>query len=271
MILVWEYYPTISETYIAATKPLQSRNFQVPMYIFLSGYHGFAPEADISITLDFICPNETLVINEIVNVSGTVILHDPAMYEINYVEVGFQNSLGRNLTDNTIIHNLWGEPLQGSLRFGQWTEKSISYVDSNHNTYTDYANVAQDNIAVSWSTDGDYRPIIQWFFSNGTSQLTIYDEVVIHVYPQEQLTQIETNRVSISLSVIVLAFSTVGIAALVVQILDRTENECKYTKDQTDNKYKCPYVEDKRRTRWEMIKQKNKTRNPNPKSTAQET
>jgi len=75
------------------------------------------------------------------------------------------------------------------------------------------------------------------------------DTVVLHVYPQEHLTKIETNQASISLAVVVLIFSTVGIIALVVQILDRSETQCKYTESHTDNNKKTSQAKAEERNR----------------------
>jgi hypothetical protein len=65
------YFPSVFSTYGDITQPPHPRTFEVPMYLFLSGYLGFAPEADVSVVLTLTYPYGTLIIDEPVAINAT--------------------------------------------------------------------------------------------------------------------------------------------------------------------------------------------------------
>lgn len=222
---VFTYLP-VSSSIEEINRTPQPRTIQIPIVLFLSGYTGFAPEADITITLNITYPYGTLIVDEPVKIDAIALLHEPiAIESIKRVSLGFQNSLLVNSTDSEVIHNSMGEPLQGGLNFLDWTADTVSYTDSNGNMYTSDVIIAYDSITLSWSIDGDYKPIIQWFYRSGnpysgntSSTVAIYNEVVIHVYPKEQLTQIETNRVNTLLTTSLFFISVAGLFLIAKEV-----------------------------------------------------
>lgn len=227
IIVIWVYYPTISGTYNDIMKSPQPRTFQIPIFFDLKGSVGFINQSDVEIGLTITYPNGTLVINEPVDVTATVVLRDVAIKEIGEVDFAFQNWL-----QYPTFHDVLGIPQQGSLNFPNPNEQ---YYSGNLTPSPNLRIVITANTTVYWPIEGDYKPLIELLYFDGTKQAMTIDTVVLHVYPQEQLTQIETNQASISLAVVVLIFSTVGIIALVVQILDRSETQCKYPESHTDD------------------------------------
>jgi hypothetical protein len=103
-----------------------------------------------------------------------------------------------------------------------------------------------------WPVEGDYKPLVELFMLDGSSQNILVDSVVLHVYPQEQLAQIETNEVSLAtneasfnLSIVVFLFSIFTVIALIFQILDRPETNRKCPKDGSDKNQNRPAIEEK--------------------------
>ena len=223
-VVIGIFYPNISRTYSDITKPLQPRTFQIPIFINSNGTVGFTNGTDIEIGLSITYPNGTLVINEPVDLTVTVVLKGEAITKIQQIDFTFQNWLTYPATSDTE-----GIAQQGTIVFSNNFPNSPYYPYGNSTPPSNANYISTGHSTVYWSVDGDYKPVFELFFFDGTnSPLTTVDSVVLHVYPQEQLTQIETNQASINLSVVVLIFSTVGIIALVVQIWDHTETECKY-------------------------------------------
>ena len=122
-------------------------------------------------------------------------------------------------------------PKQGGFSWSNRFSDKALYPDiSNLKTV-----VNQGGGQVFWSTEGDYHPLIEVTFVDGTRDIITSNDVVFHVYPVEYLTQIKTNQVSVTLSIVVLILSFFSVLALMVQILDHTDTECNYHKNQTNN------------------------------------
>ena len=88
-----------------------------------------------------------------------------------------------------------------------------------------------DNTKVAWAIDGDYVPTIEITFFDGTNQTIVANDISIHVYPQEELTQIETNKVSVIITLALFIFSAVGVVTLFFDLWDSEEKVCKYEKE----------------------------------------
>lgn len=264
-VLILPYFQTVqnasndvSKEISDLTKPPQPYTFQIPLYLRFNGTNpiGQINESGLAFRLTFTYPNGTLVANEPVSIDSIAVI-DYAYSTLDRVVIFFQNSLAYPLSyeDNGII------PKQGSLGFPNPIR--IEGTDITVRNVT-----VGSSAQITWPIEGDYTSLIGVFFVDGTNKTYTTNDIVIHVYPKEQLTQIETNRVSLEnnqasleLSKAVLWLSTIGIVAIFVQIVDHTDNECKYSQDQTSNKYRCPYIEDKRRQRFSIIKDKGKAHN----------
>ena len=209
------------------TKPPQPYTFQIPMYFSFNGSIPFlrVNESDFEFLLNITYPYGTLVTNETVYINATAV-YGQVVTTLDYVGIIFPNALNSPITYDE--HNL---PRQGILIF----PNPIS-VPAGSNIISEN-NYVETDANIKWPIEGDYVPIIGFFFKDGTNKIYSANNVVIHVYPKEQLTQIETNRVSLEnnqasleLSKAVLILSTVAILALAFQIVDHTDSECKYRK-----------------------------------------
>lgn len=159
---------------------------------------------------------------------------DYAYNTLDHVEIFFQNSLAYPVSyeDNGII------PKQGTLNFPNPYRLG--------GTGTIVSNISVGSSAqVIWPIEGDYTPIIGVFFLDGTNKTYTGSDVVIHVYPAEQLTQIDTERASLEssqaslkLSEAVFILGSISILAVIIQILDHSETDCKYTKKTTNTQDK---------------------------------
>ena len=213
---------TISVRYNELTQTPKPYTFQIKMPFNLSNVYGVGLDTsmDVIIGVTFTLPNGTLVANEPVDISSTVALRSTAITRINYIDVVFQNCL----TYPKYV-DAQGVPVQGILTYNNPVN---AYLATNATPPSPL--VIGLNTKVYWSIDGDYKPVIEVFFFDGTNLVIDVNSVVLHVYPQEQLTQyeterisLETNQASLRLSEAVLVLSTVSILALSVQIWDHPE------------------------------------------------
>jgi hypothetical protein len=237
LIAIAIYYPSVSRTYNDIAKSPQSRTFQIPLYIGLSGVPELQNQSDIEIGLTLTYPYGTLVVDEPVGITAIVVLRNLGIKEVKEIDFTFQNWL-----DYPTIRDTLGVPMRATMGFPNPDDQ---YYLGNMTPSPNLSEVIQLNSTFYWSIEGDYKPVIELSSFDGTTQPLNVDAVVLHVYPQEQLTQIETNQASINLAVVVLIFSTVGIIALVVQILDHSEVQCKYTESHADNNQKTAQAKTK--------------------------
>ncbi|MFB3888789.1 MAG: hypothetical protein ACE14S_04795 [Candidatus Bathyarchaeia archaeon] len=207
----------IAKKYEELTLSPQPRTFQVPMAIALNSSSGFSfGDSDIKINFEITCPNGTLVTNDPIDIAATVVLRNEAMYQIKEIVMVFQNWL--QFPPGNDEQNL---PIQGGFAF----ENPISAYQA-LNVTPPYIKLFGEG-TVYWSIEGDYSPKIELIPFEGESQIFNVDTIVLHLYPQEQLAQqestrmsLQTNQASLKLSEVVLILSTVSIVALAVQIWD---------------------------------------------------
>jgi len=221
----------IDSRYADLTKPLQPYTFQIPLYLRFNGTNqiGLLNESGIAFRLTFTYPNGTLVTNEPVTIDSIAIM-DYAYDTLDHVSIFFQNSLNYPISyeDNGII------PKQGILNF-----PNPYQIEGSGNIISNIS--VGSSTTVIWPIEGDYTPIIGVFFKDGTNKTYTGTDVVIHVYPAEQLTQIDTERASLEasqaslkLSEAVFILGSLSVLAIVIQILDHSEKDCKYTKEATN-------------------------------------
>jgi len=179
---------------------------------------------------------------------------DYAYSTLDHIEIFFQNSLAYPVSyeDNGII------PKQGTLAFPNPYRIEGTGVTVSNITIGSSAQII-------WPIEGDYTPIIGVFFTDGTNKTYTGSDVVLHVYPKEQLTQIDTERTSLEasqaslkLSEAVFILGSLSILAVVIQILDHSETNGKYTENATNNQCKCPYIEQHKASQFADIKKKHK-------------
>jgi hypothetical protein len=215
------FSPSIFETYTYVINSNQSRTFQIPIYIKFNSTSTLIPisESDVTFTLNFTYPYGTLIVNEPVTINATITLKGVGAEQIQDTKIVFQNWLGypNEYTEDDV-------PIQGALDF----QTPLQIVNGSGNNIVDGHFQTSTSAQVVWAIDGDYKPLILFVFRDGTGYQTIDDNVVIHVYPNEQLTQIYANKVSVVLSLAVFIFSFVGVFALFFQLWDYETSKCNY-------------------------------------------
>ncbi len=190
----------------------KSRSFAVPINIDLQGVKGFG-NPPISIGLNFIYPNGTLYVNDNVSIYGYAYLRPDVTENITMIAVGFQNCL-----EYPIVDAFWGIPKQGFVQI----REEMPTIGVNQQT-GEVEKFWLGNETVTWSIEGEYKPIIGIFYKDGTNTTLTTDDVVIHVYPKEQLTQVKTNKVTVELAIVALAISGLGILSILMQIWPKKE------------------------------------------------
>lgn len=209
---------TISERYSDLTKPTQPRTFQEVSTVNFQTNTRLASASDITFGYTFYYPNGTLVVDEPVTVTVKAVLKTPAAKTVSVISLGFQNQLPYPLT-----YDIYGVPSSSGITL------------TNTNNTDAFGNIVMTGQeTIFWPVDGDYQALMTVFFQDGSNQPMTMPDVVFHVYPKEQLTQIETNQISLEtnqaslqLSEAVLILSTVSIFALIVQILDHTQTNAR--------------------------------------------
>lgn len=257
--IVFPYYQNIQGTLVTTsqeikqlTKPPEPYTYQIPLYFSFNGSSPFinANETDFSFLLTITYPNGTLIPNEEVNINAIAVVGN-VLQTLDHVAIIFPNSLV-----SPTVYDDNGFPKQGILSFSNPIGGETQGITFSNITI-------ESSLNVKWVIDGDYTPIIGFFFKDGTSKVYPTTNFVIHVYPKEQLTQSENSRVSLEgnqasleLTEAIFWLSTAAIVALLIQIVDRDDSKCNYTQAQTNEQNKCPYLEDKRKNRFRNIVEK---------------
>lgn len=221
LVFLWN----ISSIFGEIVSSTHKRTFLVPINMNLNGTRGFY-QTDIRLGLNFTYPKGTLVVNETVGIIGIAILKTNRTENINFIAVSFQNCLAYEKCDQ------FGIPRQAFLIFNN-SQGSRGLVFDNDTKQFGY--IMCDDVNATWSIEGNYSPIIGIFYNDNTNVTMTDEDVVIHVYPKEQLTQIQTNIVMVILSVAVFALSFIGVLDLFFNLWDYEPQKCNYPKKKTEN------------------------------------
>lgn len=200
--------PSILPLYSEVSKSPEPRDVKLTLAVNLNGTTGFV-ESDIHFGLILHYSKGTLVVDEPVNVTGVAKLRSlKALSEVERVVVGFQNCLASPINPDKEI------PEQGYLDFTQTNKFE-------NNSGQEFGGLVSDleaNEEVVWTIDGEYKPIIGIFFKDNTNKTFTSDDVIIHVYPKEQLTNIQVNKVNIELTLAVFILTFLGVCSLMVEL-----------------------------------------------------
>jgi hypothetical protein len=256
----------VSTEYDELIKPLQPLTVLEPIAFNPAGRQGYiVPYTDIEIALSVTYPNGILVTNENVSVVATVfwnITNNDAENMTSFY-LTFQNAVDYPLTFQNLTYQDKNFqtyfPMSGYFSF----DNVMSMTNKTGRYYLTGTALMQANRTIMWQQEGDYKPILQINYVGGSSLVNVIDEVVFHVNPREQLTQLETNRIgleaniaSLRLSEAVLILGTIAIVALCVQIVDRSDYECNYPKNNGTKHEDCPYLIAKRTHEIFIVKRK---------------
>jgi hypothetical protein len=186
------FFIIVGGSYTEVISSPQPQSFQIPfVYNFQSNTtvgFGNPSDNDMQIGLTFYYPQGTLVAGEAVNVSGLVKLNTQQALTVTEIDIGFDNCLQYPITYNN-----------GMAEYG------TLHIDNK---------IADDtiigNTTITWPIDGDYGMFGVVFYNYGTSNQTFRNtNVDFHVYPQQQLTQIETDKITAILTFALFIFGLV--------------------------------------------------------------
>lgn len=207
------------------TKSPESNDFKLPMYFNFNESNpiGKINETDFAFILHLTYPNGSLIANDIIYVNATAVI-DRIVESLDKITLAFPNSLRYPLT--------YGEnrlPIQGILVF----DNPIRIEGKINGTFTNI--YASSDMNITFPVEGEYRPIIGLEFKDNSTVYFEAKNTILHVYPEEQLKQLETNRVSLEsnlasleLSKAVFILSTIAIVSIAVQIFSYNNDNCKY-------------------------------------------
>ncbi|MDD5240049.1 MAG: hypothetical protein PHH61_06340 [Candidatus Nanoarchaeia archaeon] len=197
------------------------RTFLVPINMNLNGTRGFY-QTDIRIGLNFTYPRGTLIVDETINIIGIAFLESERTKNISLIAISFENCLSSGKYDQ------FGLPKQAFLIFNN--SETTSGLVINQDTGR-FGKLMCDDVDATWSIDGSYHPIIGIFYNDNTNTTMTIDDIVIHVYPKEQLTQIQTNIVTVILSIAVFLLSFFGVLDLFLNFWNYESQKCNYPKN----------------------------------------
>ncbi|MCL5950005.1 MAG: hypothetical protein M1490_05965 [Candidatus Bathyarchaeota archaeon] len=198
----------------------ERRSYLLPINLNLNGTMGFG-NPDITLCLNFTYPRGALIVDESVDIIGLSVLRGSAMSNVSMILVTFQNCLENGSYD--IFHF----PKQAYLVFNNSDHnRGLTFDDSGKIVY-----IFCDDTQAYWSLDGDFKPIVGVFFADNTNKTMIIDDVIIHVYPREQLTQMQSNSVSLILSIAGLILGSVVVIEIFYNLWDE-DGKCKYPKNE---------------------------------------
>lgn len=274
IVYIWAIFPfyqnidTISkrttEEISELTKPPEPYTYQIPLYFSFNGSSPFmsSAETDFGFLLTLTYPNGTLVPNEIVDINITAVM-DNVVTSLDHVAIIFPNALSY-----PISYGENGFPIQAIVSFQNPYNLQAGIGNIYHNNYF------EGDCKAIWIIDGDYTPVIGFFFKDGTNKIYQTTNFVIHVYPKEQLTQLENSRVSLEnnqasleLSKAVFWLSTVAIIALFIQIIDHSDNECYNPKNQPNKQEGQPPIKQEQ-TQQDVTTNQNASKTTNTEKNA---
>lgn len=247
---------SIDSRYNELSKPQEPYTFELPLYFDFNGTSRFGSinTADFGFLLNVTYPNGTLVINEPIEINFTAVI-TKVVETLDSVTVIFPSSL--------VYPVHYGEnnlPSQGILFFEnpfstEGTEGTIY-----HNIFY------QSTAVICFPMEGDYKPLIKFTFKDGSSKIAEVTNVNLHVYPKEQLTALDTARLSLQasqaslrMSEAVFVLGTISVIALVVQVLDHSETDRKQTKETTNSQDKQSNINQGQPQRFDQVKKHKKS------------
>jgi hypothetical protein len=92
---------------------------------------------------------------------------------------------------------------------------------------TQKSNVLTGNATMTWAIEGVYNPYFIALYTNSTGKyydVGISKDVAITVYPKAQFAQIESNNVSMTLTIAIYALTLVGTGSLFLELWDRNSS-----------------------------------------------
>jgi hypothetical protein len=212
IVLIFFIFPNLG-IYNEITNAPHSRNFQVTFSVYLNNTINIELP-DVIIGLNVTYPNGTLVVDEPVTIFGKAVLNTPQAKNIGNIAIAFDNAY--EFPQSYDSHGI---------------QKFVTLNINNPNNEDELLG----HINLSWPIDGDYRLIGYIIFYDGSLKSMNNNNVVFHVYPKEQLTQIQSNKISLVLTIVLLIFTYVGIIDIILRLLEKKPNNLQEIANKNDN------------------------------------
>jgi hypothetical protein len=211
------------------TKPPESNTIELPMYFDFESTEllGKIGEVDFPFILELTYPNGSLIANDVIHVKGTAFITH-IIESLDRITLAFPNSLEhpkRYQKDRLLA--------QGILVYENPFYEMPSIVMENTTIPINVALVKEANI--TFPIEGEYRPIIGFRFKDNSTKYFEARNTILHVYPEEQLKQLETERIdlesnlaSLELSKAVFILTFIAMFSIVIQIISYNSDKCKH-------------------------------------------
>ncbi len=174
------------------------------------------PDYDYTVILKFTCPNGNLMAGENVSITGTTLLLTPSGKNITLFMVAYHNSYY-----SPPIYDINGVPEAGGVIM--------------NNTVGDMELVG--NSTIIFPVEGIYS-MFGMYFINHTAQNIQSNDAPLQISTNNELNQIQTNKVSVILSIALLFFSLFSAIDIGIRVypysepkLNRVDNEQKKSKN----------------------------------------
>ena len=178
--------------------PLQARTYQISSgYNFQSDSVALLSKEDILFAETFCYPYGILITDEPIGVAGIAILRTDSAQTVTSIIMIFQNSLAYPKCNTST-----GIPIPGNIILAR--------------TLT--TDRLEGKATIYFPVEGDYQGIMMLSFANGATQEITIPNLVLHVYPQEELTQLESTHISVMLTYAVFVLTIMGIINIGVDL-----------------------------------------------------
>lgn len=220
----------ISKEIKELTKPPEPKTIELLTHLDFESTEplGTTGEIDFSSLLELTFPNGSLIANDVIHVKATAVITH-IIESLDHITLAFPNSLEypKRYKENRL-------PAQGILVFENPFDEMPSVVMGN-TTFSEMEVFIVSEANITFQIEGNYRPIIGFEFDDNSTKYFEAKNTVLHVYPEEQLKILETERValesnlaSLELSKAVFILSFIAIFSIVIQIISYNSDKCQY-------------------------------------------
>jgi hypothetical protein len=170
--------PYSTTTALEIISSQEQHDFIIPINITLNGTTGFG-DPDVVVSLNFKYSKEILVVNDPVNIIGLVVLKSDLADNLTRIVITIENCMEYEKFDQ------WGIPEQAFLVFDNAPMYRSFRFDEDAKRIVYFINA---DVKANWHVDGNHKPIIGFYYEDGTNTTRIMDDFSVPVYPKEQLT-----------------------------------------------------------------------------------
>jgi hypothetical protein len=194
--------PAISNWFQESNNILQPRTYDHSFSFKLAENSLLANEQDLTFDLTISYPHSILVVDEPASITATVHLLTPeAKYNITAISIGFENAQAYPIT-----RDYYGQVNQANLIILNYNNEAI-----------------MNKTTMCWPSEGNFHLVCAIFFADGSNKQLVQNNIVMPVYSNTELEQVQTNQVSIILSIALFVFSFVGVIDLFMRLWGNTK------------------------------------------------